>query len=102
MDNSTECSVNRLDVFMAHFLVVPLFMVLPKQSAGLNFLGTHIKLIISCFNQSFIHQYCMKNNLESFWRIFEFRKPCANLLSVSNGVLVGGCFLLPWLATTAS
>ena len=29
--------------------------------------------------------------MESFWRIFEFRIPCAHLLSVSNGVPVGGC-----------
>ena len=33
----------------------------------------------------------MSKDLEMFWRIFEFRILCAHLLSVSNGVPVGGC-----------
>ena len=36
----------------------------------------------------------MSKYLESFWRIFELRIPCAHLLSVSNVVPVGG-FLCP-------
>ena len=33
----------------------------------------------------------MSTYLESFWRNFEFRIPCAHLLFVSNVVPVGGC-----------